>query len=256
MRDFGITIGKTIIEFMYEKKTFVLLKSKGLKQIIDLMMYPDKEVHCTTLYAEDMAKVWEAQKRYGASEALVTDGSISATCPGLGGDPIMDSRYVTEIKEELRWLKQQLAEAQENRDIGMTDMIQGKIEYLQKYLLEHTDISGKSKSMPREYTKAKDAVRKSINGAIDDIKEKDRTLAKLILDNIRIGEYCCYHRLPSLDISVKKDKELDKQYPEIRRTRKPKKKMKAKVTDLTTLCCRPRFGVRTVRVAPFNRQII
>lgn len=255
MKRLYITVGKTVIAFEYDNRKFALLKTKGLMQLIDLLVNPDKEVHCTMLQADDILRVWETFKDKEPAKELLLESESYTSFDSCRKEPVMDERYIREIKDELRRLTNELEKAKQESDLGKVEQCESEIFKLQGYLLANTDIFGRSKSMPREYEKAKDAVRKSLGTAFEDIREEDRSLSDLLSANIRVGEYCCYHSLPSLDVYVIYSKRIDKEFTGLKRVRKKPFRLPV-IADLTKLF-RRRGGIRIrTRLIPCNRRIV
>ena len=190
-------------------REFAFPKHKGFVQIIDLMANPDCEISCLLLAADDIRTVWEAESRMERSRILYepddepTDTYYSLT--GFQQNEIMDEKYLNDMKKEANRLIRQIAVAVEYNDLALIEELKNELDELTGYLKKIMRPDGKSVNLPDEFGKPLDALRKSVNSAIKMTGEHCPELMQHLSKQIRVGRYCCYHSLPSVEVNVMMD---------------------------------------------------
>lgn len=206
MRKIVIKMEKNKIVIDHNGRINEYPRYRGFVQIAELLANPNYEISCLLLAANDMLKVWETEKRMERARLLYNPednrNNSYHSIDGYRGIEIMDEKYFNDLKKEANSLIARIAAAEEYNDIGKAEILKDELDKVTKYLLEMTRPGGKSKVLPDEFTKPLDALKKSVKKAIMMINENDPELSEHLQKQIRLSRYCCYHSLPSVEVSV------------------------------------------------------
>lgn len=173
---------------------------KGFEQIAELLARPEKEISCRLLATNDLAFRMARAKIYYGSEDVPIDSFDSLS--SFEKDEIRDEKCFNDKKKEAISLIAQIAVTEEYNDLYKLKTLKDELAEVVEHLMKMTKSDGKSQTFPDGYSVSKDAVRKNIRKAIKLVKEKNPELAEHLRKQIRIGKYCCYHSLPSVEITI------------------------------------------------------
>ena len=160
--------------------------TKGLRYIACLLSIPEKEFYVFDLIAEvEGIPSGAANETYSkmSSEELEKKHNLTSSFPEDAGDEI-DLQTKNDIQERLRELREDLAEAERNNDLGLMTNYKEEIEYLKSYISQgYSTKKGKSRKAADPADKARKSVTMSIRRSLDKIQHDNA---------IQRGLYCSY----------------------------------------------------------------
>jgi hypothetical protein len=166
-------------EIVFRGDKFSQKHQLGLAYIRELLGKPDKQINCL-----DLARACNPQStrsRKGLVEADEVHQADSSQ------ESSLDTRATKEYKEKLAEIEEELAEAQENQDMG-------KIEKLQEdkaLLAGELKKAGHRKQAPA-VKQARTSVSNAITRAIDNIGQNNEDAGKFLKQSIETGTTCRY----------------------------------------------------------------
>jgi hypothetical protein len=107
-------------------------------------------------------------------------------------DNIVDSDYIESVKRKLSELYRDLDQTKKNADLPEEDRIQDEIDKIESDLRAATGLGGRIRKFSNEQERAKEAVRKAIERAKENIREKHEKLWQHLDNTIQIGLTCSY----------------------------------------------------------------
>jgi len=176
-------------------------RSKGILQVVELLKNPNTEIHSVQLSGSS-SKVSKLAD-HSVKESSNIDYSENHPVGCGSPNPILDSKYVNDLKEELNRLVYALSISTENNDLQRTDDIRRDINFIVEILKEAYNPNTKAfKDFPDEYSKSVMSVRKTITRSLRVISITDPGLARFLKKRIRIGYYCCFTPDPLVSIKI------------------------------------------------------
>ena len=172
-----------------------LLKNKGEEfHVITL----DQAVHGTPHQAQISDKNTEIQKkkegRYKSTNVYAEEMGDSDTQDNFEiskAENYIDPKVIPELLQMKEDLEEQLEGAMKTGVTEDEERIQGEIEKLKK-ALNTVSFKGNSKTDKPEIERARQRIQRAVKDAINNIKDKNPTLAKYLSEHIKTGEYCTY----------------------------------------------------------------
>jgi len=158
---------------------FLLLPSKGAAYLHILLSSPRRNLDVVQI----VASVAKDPKKFSLGSA------------GEVADPDALSAYRARYDD----LKEQLAEAKDNNDLGRQTSIREEMQWLADEIGRATGLGGRLRKAADDRRRVKDSCRQAIRRAVENIAQYDRRLAEhLKMPRIRCGASPCYD--PGTDI--------------------------------------------------------
>ena len=142
----------------------------GVGHLAQLLVNPGREIAATTLAGGDGG--WE------------------------GEQPVLDERAITEYRQQIRDLQEELDEAEHHADIERAARVQEELDALVTALSGSTGLRGRSRSFATSAERARTAVRKAVRRALDVIDGTDPVLGDVLRRSVQTGRTCCYRPGP------------------------------------------------------------
>src|SRR5262249_24288481 len=153
----------------YGEKLLRLKNSKGLGYIVQLLRYPEREIH-----------------------ALVLTVGAEMNGPG-GADEILDATARSDYRRRIGELREDLEEAERFHDEGRAAKAGAELDDLEPHLAGAMGLGGRSRRASTDAERARVAVTKGIRAAIQQIRAMDPQLGRHLSTAISTGYFCCYH---------------------------------------------------------------
>ncbi len=148
-----------------------LLKARrGLDHLVRLLAEPGREFHVMDLAADGRGVAESATP----SEAL------------------FDERTKRELGERLADLREELAEAEANEDLGRAEKARAEIEAIGAHVRRAVGLGGRDRGHAGDAERARAAVTKALRAAIRQIGEHEGELAAELERAVRTGAFCRY----------------------------------------------------------------
>lgn len=177
----------------YGDKIFHLRNLKGLEYIAYLLAHPGVRIH-----ARDLVAVVGgfSHQDPGASEGVAhAEGLAMATDLGDAGE-VLDAQAVSSYRSRLLELRAELAEAENNNDLGAMERARREIEELSRQLVAGVGQHGRARRGSSHLERARAAVTKNIRAGVEQIRRNDAKLGEHFAASIRTGAFCA--NLPDL----------------------------------------------------------
>lgn len=140
---------------------------KGCVDIATLLSQPRQEIHCNELMGGDAAAA-------GAGDDAIDDQARAA--------------YRARIAE----LQRELAEAQEDNDLGRSEKLGEELETLSEHLSKALGLGGRARKLGAPTERARSAVTWRIRSALKKLDEVHPDLGAHLRDSIQTGTFCSY----------------------------------------------------------------
>lgn len=128
--------------------------------------------------------IYVVQLMEGAEEA------IGASAPV---DPILDERARVDIRNRLRQLESQVADAEASGDVAAAERGQDERDALVRALQTATGLGGRRRALADGVERARKAVSGRIRESIEKIRDTLPELARHLDDSIATGRFCAYN---------------------------------------------------------------
>ncbi|MCK6553848.1 AAA family ATPase [Candidatus Binatia bacterium] len=168
-------------------RSFRLRDTRGLRYLAWLVQYPGREVHVLELVGADSGT--PAAGGVGARGAAVAAG---LTIGGGGMGPIVDLDARRAYRERLRDLRDRLAEAEANCDLGRMSAAREEIRHLSRQLATGGGIEGEGAGAGSATERARISVRNNIANALARIARHDTDLWRHLANSVKTGTFCSY----------------------------------------------------------------
>jgi hypothetical protein len=148
--------------------SFRIRDGKGLRILAELVREPGRELH-----------VLELAEPGGASDT------------GDAGD-VLDARARAEYRARIASLRAEIAEAEEQSDLGRAEQSRQELELLSHELARAVGLGGKGRKSNAAAERARVNVQRRLRDAMRRIGEQDADLAKHLQWAVRTGTFCTY----------------------------------------------------------------
>src|SRR5579871_193663 len=150
-------------------------------------------------------------RRFAAAElaaAGTANGDLSrANVPGLTpsdlGDAgaILDAKARAQYRRRIAELREEVAEAVRNNDLGHAELRRSEMETLRDQLAAAVGLGGRSRKAASHSERARLMVTKAIKAAIAKIRTSDPSLGRYLATSIKTGNFCAYEPDPVQPVS-------------------------------------------------------
>ena len=171
----------------YKGDTIRLKNSKGLQYIHRLLSDSPREISVFELAGSSVAR----DKIKDKSNFPHDVGRRSSTDLGHAGD-VMDARGLEDIRNHLEDLETEYASVVAAGDGERAVEVAEKIDQLKKYLSSAEGLGGRCRKSADTTERARKAVSKCINSALDKIKTIHPSLWCHLDSSIQVGRTCWY----------------------------------------------------------------
>lgn len=163
-----------------------LRDSKGLRYLAGLLSRPGQEMHVLDLVNSVSATTAERQVQPEAAR----EAGLSVD----GGDagPLLDATAKAAYKRRLQDLREDLAEAEENNDLGRAAGLREEMETLSDELSAAVGLGGRDRKAASQAERARMSVGKAIRAALARVDDAHPELGKHLAATVRSGIYCSY----------------------------------------------------------------
>jgi hypothetical protein len=168
----------------FDGRTIRLKDSKGLQYVAHLLRDSGHEFHALDLVSRDGAGRAHEQKR-GAR----------------GQMPLLDPQAKAAYTRRLDGLRDELAEAENNSDIGRAAQAREEMARIAEQLAAAVGLGGRDRPAGSDAERARLAVTKSIKAAVEKIRGSDPALARHLSTSIKTGYFCSYTPDPVQPVS-------------------------------------------------------
>jgi len=159
----------------FDGRVIRLKDSKGLQYLAQLLRNSGHELHVLDLMAGEGVGS-EPKRRRG----------------GSGRVPLLDAQAKAAYKRRLDELRDELAEAQANSDIGRAAKARDEIEVIGEQLAAAAGLGGRDRPGGADAERARLAVTKGIKAALQKIRASDSTLGRHFANSVKTGYFCSY----------------------------------------------------------------
>jgi hypothetical protein len=156
----------------YEGTTCRLKDAKGLHYLAHLLRHPGQEFHALD---------------------LVQGGALEH--PGLDtrdAEPLLDAQAKAAYKCRLGELREELAEAEANNDIGRAARAHAEMEAITEQLAAAVGLGGRDRKTGTPAERARLLVTQRLKATLKKIRENHPTLGHHLATSIRTGYFCSY----------------------------------------------------------------
>jgi hypothetical protein len=151
-------------------KTTSVSISKGLKYIHILISKPNKAFSAEELYR---SVHWDSDGDLnGGKDPYRSDDYLSENTH----QPILDKKYIEEIKKRLRDLCEEIAEAERNKDLARKSILSDEKDKLESEALSNISPNKRIKGFRTTETAKREGITRAINRSIKQLKEKEVTI--------------------------------------------------------------------------------
>ena len=161
-----LAIKDNTVHFVYNGKRCSLVKSKGLEDIIELLLHPNRELHCLEL--------------------------MQAGHPHGRGIPVMDKQSKAEYQNRIKDLQLELQEAENFNDSMLIEKLSLEYDQLVEHLSKSLGIRGEARKVGSSAEKARATVTGRIRESIKKVQKKHDELGKHFSNSIKTGLLCAY----------------------------------------------------------------
>jgi tetratricopeptide (TPR) repeat protein len=166
----------------HDSHTVRLRDSRGLRYVAQLLQHPRREFLALEL-AADSAEVANQQKAAMAELGCAKENR---------GEPVSDRRAIAAYRERLDVLRSELAETEQNHDLGRAAALREEIEVLVQQLTVDVGLNGRTRGMSSNLERARSAVSKRIREALRRIEVENPSLGQYLSRSIQTGYFCAY----------------------------------------------------------------
>jgi hypothetical protein len=177
----------------FEAKSINLKDSKGLQYISFLLRHPGKEVHVFDLILEiEGSPIDSTDTLYAKmSEGQLEDYDLQRSGLGDAGE-ILDFKAKKEYQNKLDDLSEDLAEAEQNNDIGLISRLKEEIKWIENKLSEAYGLGGRSRKAADSHERARQAILAAIRRSMRRIEKENPALWRHLHNTIHTGLLCSY----------------------------------------------------------------
>jgi hypothetical protein len=147
--------------------------SKGIRDLAVLLAHPGQPVSALELV-----------EAAGGPPVAAASGSLG---------PVIDATARRAYKQRLTDLEDDLAEAEENADLGQLESLRAERSMLAAELAGALGLGGRVRFAGDPAERARKAVTMRIRAAISTVAEQDAALARHLRNAVRTGRLCSYH---------------------------------------------------------------
>lgn len=152
---------------VYEGSVARVKDSRGMTYLAELMRMPNREIHALEL-----------------SSGGPRDGSDRPA--------VVDAQAKAEYRKRLNELNRALDEAEDNNDQAEIERLKDELEWIRQQLAEAFGLGGRARATGSAAERARVSVTRAIKKAVQRIQEAHPSLGEHLLRNIRTGQFCCY----------------------------------------------------------------
>jgi hypothetical protein len=127
-----------------------------------------------------------------ALELVEAGGGPPATAAGGSLGPVLDATARRAYQQRLADLEEDLAEAEDNADLGQLERLRAERAMLAAELAAALGLGGRQRFAGDPAERARKAVTMRIRAAISAVAEQDDVLARHLRNAIRTGRLCSY----------------------------------------------------------------
>lgn len=189
--------GSRLWQLVYEGKEVLIPHTKGMDILAHLLRNPNQDVDSGDLLS---AAAVEPSELTGPQAAYVAQLAGESSGPhGKGGavvgddfDDVADARARDAYKQKLGELKEDLADAQRNNDMGREAQVQQQINVLKEHIKSVYRPGGRSRKTPDLSERNRKRALKLIHTAMRRIEKDHEALGSHLFTAIKTGAHCSY----------------------------------------------------------------
>lgn len=152
---------------VYEGSVARVKDSRGMAYLAELMRMPNREVHALE---------------------LASGGPRDESCRPA----VVDAQAKSEYRKRLNELNRALDEAENNNDQAEIERLKDELEWIRQQLAEAFGLGGRARATGSAAERARVSVTRAIKKAVQRIQEVHPSLGEHLHRNIRTGQFCCY----------------------------------------------------------------
>jgi hypothetical protein len=171
-------------QISYESKTVLIRHSRGLSLLVHLLRNPREEIHVSAL---------DALSPSDTAMPVATSAPVDAPIGDLGdAGEVLDAQAKATYRRRLAELREELAEAEANNDLGRAENLRAELEALADQLRQATGLGGRSRRASSNADRIRVAVTRRIRAAIAQIEKHHEALGAHLAATIHTGYFCSY----------------------------------------------------------------
>jgi len=178
---------------IYGQRAIRLPHAKGLGYIRYLLERPDQRVPVSELVEAVQAGEREANctTDAGRMKAATSEASLIQTTLGDAG-PASDHQALAELNDRVNELNAEISEAESNNNSAESERLNLEKDRILKRITADFDIHGRPRAERSTLNRHRNAVRKCIKDAIEEIRARHPDLAAHLERSIKYGYGCRY----------------------------------------------------------------
>jgi tetratricopeptide (TPR) repeat protein len=169
---------------------FRLRDAKGLRYVAYLLAHPGQE-----FAVQDLVSVIEAAggNPGGTSNRTNQQHQVHTAAGGLGDAGVgLDARSKQEYRHRVAELKEELAVAEQNNDLGLTVKVRQELDFIRDQIAASVGLRGRDRKVASHAERARLMVTKAIKSALQRIRQTDAEMGRHFALSIQTGYFCTY----------------------------------------------------------------
>jgi tetratricopeptide (TPR) repeat protein len=180
----------------FDGGAFRLKDAKGLHYLAHLLRHPGHEFHALDLMMQACPEQSrracpEPRRRVSGAGAGVSDADHQGPRSTDQG-PLLDAEAKADYRRRLDDVRDELAEAEQNSDLGRAAKARQEIELITEQLAAAVGLGGRDRPTGAAAERARLAVTKGIKAALQKIRANQPELARYFATSIKTGYFCSY----------------------------------------------------------------
>ena len=173
----------------YRDDAFHLRSSKSVHQLAHLLQQPGFSIPSVTLATLG----WAQESRSTHPRSFP---SVDASHDAQTGAPRLDMRALTNYRQRVDEIREDLQRAHSTNDQGLADALTHELEWIMSTLSSDVGLNGRPREMSSEAERARISVRNNLTSIIRRIGRFDSKLRLHLTRSIKTGRLCAYSPLP------------------------------------------------------------
>jgi hypothetical protein len=164
---------------------------KGFDYVAQLLLHPGQEIAAADLiFGVELGGSAAVPFPVTASDAYQTNATITR---GLGdAGAVLDATAKAQYRRRLQDLRDELETAEQNNDIGRTELARSEMQFIQAEISSAVRRGGRDRKSVSHAERARLAVTKAIKAALTRIRAADPELGRHLASTIQTGYSCAY----------------------------------------------------------------
>lgn len=182
----------------YAGEVLRLKDVKGLRCLAHMLRHPAQEFH-----ALDLALVATDAEVPDTGKVAREDAANMHVSEGGSAGPILDARAKAEYRRRVGELREDLAEAERNNDVGRKEMVQAELEQIATQLAGAVGLGGRDREAASDAERARVMVTMRVRDVVKKLLHHHPKLGGHLQASINTGRFCSYEpreRVPDWEL--------------------------------------------------------